>query len=116
MGFQVFEGSGCGIIRRPSNEMHSSGSYAAGFFRKCGHRGPMPWWPFFPEESDQPAAFRAMSEVAGYERLYPTDKGYLLPSEKAVGNKLKPGCAEPAIVGGFKQLETQYVPVWKSAN
>jgi neutral ceramidase len=46
----------------------------------------------------------------------PTDKGYLLPSEKAVGNKLKPGCAEPAIVGGFKQLETQYVPVWKAAN
>ena len=46
----------------------------------------------------------------------PTDKAYLLPSEKAVGNQLKPGCAEPAIVGGFRSLETQYLPLWKSVN
>ncbi len=46
----------------------------------------------------------------------PTDKAYLLPSEKAVGNQLKPGCAEPAIVGGFKSLEAQYLPIWKAAN
>jgi hypothetical protein len=46
----------------------------------------------------------------------PTDKAYLLPSEKAVGNRIKPGCAEPAIVNGFVDLEKQYMPIWKSAN
>ncbi|MGH7192348.1 MAG: hypothetical protein ACREJM_02305, partial [Candidatus Saccharimonadales bacterium] len=46
----------------------------------------------------------------------PTDKAYLLPSEKAVGNKLKPGCAEPAMINGFKQMEAQYIPVWKAAD
>jgi len=40
----------------------------------------------------------------------------LLPSEKAVGNRIKPGCAEPAIVNGFVDLEKQYMPIWKAAN
>jgi neutral ceramidase len=46
----------------------------------------------------------------------PTDKAYLLPSEKAVGNRIKPGCAEPAMIGAFKSMETQYLPIWKAAN
>jgi neutral ceramidase len=46
----------------------------------------------------------------------PTDKGYLLPSEKAVGNRLKPGCAEPAMIGAFKSMMTQYLSIWKAAN
>jgi hypothetical protein len=46
----------------------------------------------------------------------PTDKAYLLPSEKAVGNRLKPGCAEPAMVGAFQELMQRYVPVWKGAH
>jgi hypothetical protein len=46
----------------------------------------------------------------------PTDKAYLLPSEKAVGNNLKPGCAEPAMVNEFKAMETKYLPVWKAAK
>jgi len=46
----------------------------------------------------------------------PTDKAYQLPAAMAVNNNLKPGCAEPAIVGGFKELETQYLPIWKAAN
>jgi neutral ceramidase len=46
----------------------------------------------------------------------PTDKAYQLPAAMAVNNLLKPGCAEPAIVGGFKSLETQYLPIWKAAN
>ena len=45
----------------------------------------------------------------------PTDQAYLLPSEKAVGNALKPGCAEPAMIGAFQDLMRRYLPVWKSA-
>lgn len=46
----------------------------------------------------------------------PTDKAYLMPSEKAITNRIKPGCAEPAIVGGFKQMEKSYLPVWQAAS
>jgi neutral ceramidase len=46
----------------------------------------------------------------------PTDKAYLLPSEKAVGNRLKPGCAEPAIVGEFQAMMKRYLPVWQAAH
>ena len=46
----------------------------------------------------------------------PTDKAYLLPSEKAVGNRLKPGCAEPAIVGEFQAMMKSYLPVWQAAR
>jgi hypothetical protein len=42
----------------------------------------------------------------------PTDKAYLLPSEKAVGNRIKPGCAEPAMIGAFREMMQQYLPVW----
>jgi hypothetical protein len=46
----------------------------------------------------------------------PTDRAYTLPSQMAANNKIKPGCAEPAIVGGFADLEKQYIPVWKAAS
>jgi neutral ceramidase len=46
----------------------------------------------------------------------PTDKAYLLPSEKAVGNSLKPGCAEPAMVNEFHAMEQRYLPVWKAGK
>jgi neutral ceramidase len=39
----------------------------------------------------------------------PTDKAYLLPSEKAITNSLKPGCAEPAMVDGYARMEAQYL-------
>ena len=39
----------------------------------------------------------------------PTDKAYLLPSEKVIANRLKPGCAEPAMVDAFRRLEDQYL-------
>jgi hypothetical protein len=44
----------------------------------------------------------------------PTDKAYLLPSEKALGNRFKPGCAEPAMIGAFQEMMRQYLPVWKA--
>jgi neutral ceramidase len=50
---------------------------------------------------------------AGY---IPTDKAFLLPSEKAVGNRLKPGCAEPAMVGEFQNMMKSYLPIWKAAK
>ena len=46
----------------------------------------------------------------------PTDKAYLLPAAMAVNNRLKPGCAEPAIVDAFVNLEKQYLPIWKATN
>jgi hypothetical protein len=46
----------------------------------------------------------------------PTDKAYLLPAAMAVNNRLKPGCAEPAMVDAFLGLEKQYLPIWKLAR
>ena len=46
----------------------------------------------------------------------PTDKAYLLPSEKAVGNRLKPGCAEPAMVSEFQAMMERYLPLWQGAH
>ena len=46
----------------------------------------------------------------------PTDKAYLLPAAMAVNNRLKPGCAESAIVGGFLDMERQYLPIWKASR
>jgi len=44
-----------------------------------------------------------------------TDKAYLLPSQNAAGNRLKPGCAEPALIDGFLKMEKSYLPVWQAA-
>lgn len=46
----------------------------------------------------------------------PTDKAYLLPSEKALTNRLKPGCAEPALIDAFHGMMEAYLPVWKAAQ
>jgi hypothetical protein len=46
----------------------------------------------------------------------PTDKAFLLPSEKAVGNRIKPGCAEPAMVGEFQAMMKRYMPIWQAAK
>jgi neutral ceramidase len=46
----------------------------------------------------------------------PTDKAYLLPSEKAVGNRLKPGCAESAIVNEFQAMMKRYLAIWQAAK
>lgn len=45
-----------------------------------------------------------------------TDKAYLLPAEKTVGNRIKPGCAEPAIVNGFLDLMRDYLEGQKIAQ
>ena len=46
----------------------------------------------------------------------PSDQAYLLPSAMAANNRLKPGCAEPAIAGAFVDMEKEYLPIWKGAN
>jgi neutral ceramidase len=45
----------------------------------------------------------------------PTDKAYLMPSEKAITNRIKPGCAEPSMVDAFTKMEKSYLPVWQAA-
>jgi hypothetical protein len=44
---------------------------------------------------DQLFLITLLPNAIGY---IPTDKAYLLPVEKALTNRLEPGCAEPAIV------------------
>lgn len=46
----------------------------------------------------------------------PTDKAYLLPSEKAITNRIAPGCAEPAMIEGFRAMMESYMPVWNAAR
>lgn len=46
----------------------------------------------------------------------PTDRAYLLPSEKALTNRIKPGCAEPAMINAFRGMMHRYLPVWKAAK
>ncbi len=53
-----------------------------------------------------------MPDDVGY---VPSDLAYTLPSEKAVNNKLKPGCAGPALTEGFQKLERSYLPVLHAA-
>ncbi len=46
----------------------------------------------------------------------PSENSYLLPSQMAVVNRIKPGCAEQSIVSGFLELEKEYLPVWNAAR
>lgn len=62
---------------------------------------------------DRTMMVTVLANKVGY---IPTDKAFLLPSEKAVGNPIKPGCAEPAIVSGFQSMMKSYLPVWKAAK
>jgi len=39
----------------------------------------------------------------------PTDAAYLLPSEKALSSRIKPGCAESAIINGFLLMMDEYL-------
>ena len=34
----------------------------------------------------------------------PTDEAFLMPANRAVGNRLKPGCAEAAIINSFNEM------------
>ena len=53
-----------------------------------------------------------MPDDVGY---VPSDVAFTLPSQMALGNKLKPGCAAPALSDGFQALEKKYLPVLQSA-
>ena len=46
----------------------------------------------------------------------PTDKAFLMPAEKALTNRLKPGCAEPAMINAYRGMMQQYLPVWSAAK
>jgi neutral ceramidase len=46
----------------------------------------------------------------------PSESSYLLPSAMAANNRIKPGCAEHAIVEAFVGLEKQYLPIWTAAR
>jgi hypothetical protein len=46
----------------------------------------------------------------------PTDRAFTLPSQMAVTNALKPGCAEPAMIGAFQDMMNRYLPAWKAAK
>jgi hypothetical protein len=46
----------------------------------------------------------------------PSENSYLLPSQMAANNHIKPGCAEQSIVDRFVSLEKEYLPVWNAAH
>ncbi len=62
---------------------------------------------------DRTMMITVMPNGIGY---IPTDKAYLMPSEKAITNRLKPGCAEPAMINAFRGMMQQYLPVLKAAK
>jgi neutral ceramidase len=62
---------------------------------------------------DRTMMVTTMPNGVGY---IPTDRAFTLPSEKAVGNRLKPGCAEPALVGAFQGLMKDYLLLWKATK
>jgi hypothetical protein len=51
-----------------------------------------------------PVLFSPVAAQAGPGNLPSATSACLLPAEKTIGNRIKPGCAEPAMVHGF--LET----------
>jgi hypothetical protein len=53
-----------------------------------------------------------MPDDVGY---VPSDLAFTLPSQMAVNNRLKPGCAGPALTEGFQQLEKNYLTVRREA-
>ena len=62
----------------------------------------------FKEQSlfDRSVMVTIAPNAVGY---IPTDAAYLLPSEKAVANRIKPGCAEPVIINGLIELMHEYL-------
>ena len=58
-----------------------------------------------------------VTNLPGGAGLYiPTDAGYLIPVSETRSNRLKPGCAEPAIIGGFQSMQKSYLPVWQKSS
>jgi hypothetical protein len=53
------------------------------------------------------------SESVGY---IPSERGYALPSEKALGNRIKPGCAEAGIPATISDMAVQLVPRGRAAK
>ena len=54
-----------------------------------------------------------LPDDAGY---IPSDLAFTLPSQMAARNRLKPGCAAPALADAFKKLETTYLPIYQAAT
>jgi neutral ceramidase len=52
----------------------------------------------------------------GRVNYIPSESSYLLPSQMAANNPIKPGCAEHEIVETFVGLERQYLPIWNAAR
>ena len=46
----------------------------------------------------------------------PSDLAFTLPSQMAARNRLKPGCAAPALAGAFNKLEKEYLPIYQAAT
>jgi neutral ceramidase len=55
---------------------------------------------------DRTIMVTGMPSGAGY---IPTDAAYLMPSEKAQTNRIKPGYVEPALINAFLQMMNEYV-------
>ena len=57
---------------------------------------------------DRTMMVTVMTNKVGY---LPTDAAYLMPSEKAVSNEIKPGYVEPALINAFLQMMNEYIAI-----
>jgi neutral ceramidase len=53
------------------------------------------------------------SKIVNCAGYIPTDKAYLLASEKALSNPLKPGYAEPAVIKAYNEMMKEYISLKK---
>ncbi len=65
---------------------------------------------------DRTAMVTLVASMEGSAGYIPSEAAYLLPSAMAARNRIRPGCAENAIVDAFLGLQQKYLPVWRAAQ
>lgn len=65
---------------------------------------------------DRTAMVTLVASMEGSAGYIPSEAAYLLPSAMAARNRIKPGCAESAIVDEFLGLQQKYLSIWKTVQ
>lgn len=52
-----------------------------------------------------------LSSIPNNVGYIPTDRAYLMPSEKAIYNPLKPGCAEQSVIEAYNGMMNEYISI-----
>ncbi|HTR25833.1 MAG TPA: neutral/alkaline non-lysosomal ceramidase N-terminal domain-containing protein [Terriglobales bacterium] len=70
----------------------------------------------FKRDSLFDRAFMVTNLPGGAGFYIPTDAGYLIPVSETRSNRLKPGCAEQAIIGGFLSMQESYLSLGQKSS